>query len=358
MKRGVVLLALIGLMTAGVSGCILSATPDTGTTITLSVGESKTFAVTAFLNQAFTWYEGSDVMAGSTGASCVFTAGPEDADKLITIRVETTDLLLKTETKEWTVAVTSPPTADAGDDAEILFGTEALLDGSGSSDPENSALTYQWSVTTHPNGSTADFSDDTLVNPTFKPDVEGTYVISLVVNDGLVDSEADTVTITTFTYNQGFESGIAAPWTVPVANNAMYTLTGDYVHGGSVSFQPEFSSGIEGDNQIVLRLTLPPSTFVYSISTWMYREGWASSAVHSHLLVDGTLMLNGVPAPRDPHAWPFDDYHILDPKDPDIWVLRTWAVNATVSVIDFVYNDLFSIDDIYLDDIMINTWGD
>ena len=48
-----------------------------------------------------------------------------------------------------------------------------------------------------PVGSSAALSDTTAVKPTFTVDKAGIYVVSLVVNDGTLNSEADTVTIST-----------------------------------------------------------------------------------------------------------------------------------------------------------------
>ncbi|HUT32039.1 MAG TPA: right-handed parallel beta-helix repeat-containing protein [Planctomycetota bacterium] len=83
-----------------------------------------------------------------------------------------------------------PPVADAGDDQEVEqtspAGAEVTLDGSGSSDPDDDALTYAW---TWPGGSA------TGVNPTITLPL-GTTTITLVVNDGQADSEPDTVAIT------------------------------------------------------------------------------------------------------------------------------------------------------------------
>jgi len=88
------------------------------------------------------------------------------------------------------------PIADAGPDQNVTVGLSVILDGSGSSDAEGDSLTYSWSFTSRPGGSAAGLTAPTTVNPTFIPDVDGTYVISLVVNDGKVSSAADTVSIT------------------------------------------------------------------------------------------------------------------------------------------------------------------
>ena len=58
-------------------------------------------------------------------------------------------------------------------------------------------LAFRWSLLSRPDGSAAVLSDPSAVAPLFVVDVAGTYVAQLIVNDGLQDSEPDTVTITT-----------------------------------------------------------------------------------------------------------------------------------------------------------------
>lgn len=90
----------------------------------------------------------------------------------------------------------APPVADAGEDQVVTVGDTVTLDGSGSTDPEDDALSYSWSITSRPFGSVAILSDASMINPGFVPDREGSYIISLIVNDGTSDSAADSVTIT------------------------------------------------------------------------------------------------------------------------------------------------------------------
>jgi hypothetical protein len=91
----------------------------------------------------------------------------------------------------------SPPVADAGPDQTPFVTDTVTLDGSASSDVDGDPLTYFWSITSQPLGSTTTLSDSTAVNPTFYVDKFGTYVVQLIVNDGTVDSVPDTVTIIT-----------------------------------------------------------------------------------------------------------------------------------------------------------------
>jgi hypothetical protein len=88
------------------------------------------------------------------------------------------------------------PVAEAGMNQTVANSTQVQLDGSASNDADNDPLTYQWTITSKPNGSSAILSDATLMNPTFVVDIDGAYTIQLIVNDGQVDSVADTVIIT------------------------------------------------------------------------------------------------------------------------------------------------------------------
>ena len=91
------------------------------------------------------------------------------------------------------------PVANAGIDQNVATSSLVTLNGSGSTDANSNALTYSWSFTSKPASSTATLSSTTVVNPTFRADKDGAYVLSLVVNDGKVSSTADTVTITAAT---------------------------------------------------------------------------------------------------------------------------------------------------------------
>jgi K319L-like, PKD domain/Thrombospondin type 3 repeat len=109
-----------------------------------------------------------------------------------------------------TVTITSEnvkPVASAGPDQTVTVGDTVALDGSGSNDADVDPLTYQWSLTTKPAGSTATLSDPNAVNPTFVADRGGTYVAQLIVNDGTVNSDPDTVMITV----QGDQDGDGVP---------------------------------------------------------------------------------------------------------------------------------------------------
>lgn len=95
--------------------------------------------------------------------------------------------------------VNAVPVASAGLDQSVSTGTTVNLDGSGSSDPDGDSISYLWSWVSAPSGSAAILYGSVTASPTFVPDLDGTYVLNLVVNDGTDDSEADTITVTSTT---------------------------------------------------------------------------------------------------------------------------------------------------------------
>lgn len=100
---------------------------------------------------------------------------------------------ISSATIQWSIA-NSASVANAGADQTVNKNSLVTLDGSGSTDPNNDALTYLW---TAPDGIT--LSSATIAKPTFTaPEVNSdkTFTFSLIVNDGTVNSIADHVVIT------------------------------------------------------------------------------------------------------------------------------------------------------------------
>lgn len=93
------------------------------------------------------------------------------------------------------------PTADAGVDQNVKTGLVVNLDGSASSDPNGDSLNYRWTFAAMPSGSQTALTGTSTATPSFTPDVPGEYVVQLVVNDGQIDSPADTVVVTATSAN-------------------------------------------------------------------------------------------------------------------------------------------------------------
>lgn len=87
------------------------------------------------------------------------------------------------------------PSADAGMDISAVPNQLLMLDGSASFDADGDPLSYAWSISSAPAASSAVLSDPSIEMPTFTPVAKGSYVIELVVNDGLTDSTADSLQI-------------------------------------------------------------------------------------------------------------------------------------------------------------------
>ncbi|MFQ5699677.1 MAG: PKD domain-containing protein, partial [Myxococcota bacterium] len=88
------------------------------------------------------------------------------------------------------------PQANAGPDQQRPLGSVVTLDGSGSSDPDGDPIvSFAWTLTQKPAGSSAALSDPSVSMPSFSADLAGSYVAELVVGDGALLSAADSVTV-------------------------------------------------------------------------------------------------------------------------------------------------------------------
>jgi hypothetical protein len=149
----------------------------------------------------FTWTQTSGppvALSNANAANPTFTAPPGgQAVQTITFDLVVSDgIVAASDSVTISVNPNAAPVANAGvDQGPINTGQTVTLDGTGSADPDNNPLTYQW---TQVSGPTVTLSSATAARPTFvAPNVQGTQnlVFQLVVNDGSVDSQPDTVTI-------------------------------------------------------------------------------------------------------------------------------------------------------------------
>ncbi len=95
-------------------------------------------------------------------------------------------------------SVNVAPVATLGPDQSVTTGMLVYLDGSGSSDADNDALTYNWTLASKPVGSASALSQNgpSATRPFFSADLAGTYVVTLTVSDGKLVSATATVSIT------------------------------------------------------------------------------------------------------------------------------------------------------------------
>lgn len=127
----------------------------------------------------------------------------------------------------------SPPTAVAGDDVLGRVGERALLDGSASFDPEGAELAYRWSMASLPDGSglvANDLWDSHTAGPSFLPDVGGTFVFALTVDDGTSVSAPDYVSVSAAPDDRAPVADAGVSRTLPACESDLFVLdaTGSY----------------------------------------------------------------------------------------------------------------------------------
>lgn len=118
-------------------------------------------------------------------------------------------------------SVNAAPVAVAGRDQSVLMGTQVTLDGSASSDANRDPLTHLWALVTKPAGSSAALSDTALVRPTFTADLAGTYVFSLIVNDGMDNSAVSNVVVVASQVNAAPVASAGPDQTVEVGKSVL-----------------------------------------------------------------------------------------------------------------------------------------
>ena len=192
------------------------------------------------------------------------------------------------------ITVNTPPVADAGPDQQVGGGDLVQLDGTGSEDPDGvaalwsgtgigggpdtgadaatRALTYLWSFESVPNGSQAQLSNPTSATPSFTADVEGTYVVRLVVSDGMASSQPDYVTVTSSSQVRTqlflrYENGNDFLSTQQAPSGYVTITLYNYGSGTSTSFESILGNGLDGTDYGAI-MWLHAGTATGQTGTW------------------------------------------------------------------------------------------
>ena len=134
-------------------------------------------------------------LSSATSSKPTFTPASEGT-YVLTLTVS--DGKLKSNPDPITINVSafnSTPVAIPGPAQTVTGNGTVILSGSGS-DANGDTLTYKWYLLSKPTNSVATLALATTQAPTFVPDQVGIYVVTLIVNDGKVDSAPEIVTIT------------------------------------------------------------------------------------------------------------------------------------------------------------------
>lgn len=135
------------------------------------------------------------------------------------------------------VAGGTPPTADCGGSYEGEIGSIVTLNGSGSNSSSTTELEYSWSLSTPTCSSltTSDVYNEGTDSPSFVPDCEGTYAMTLSVSDGAQWSDPVVCAVEVGSVNQlpvadagkTEEYGGCAPNPFQLNGHSSYDVDGD-----------------------------------------------------------------------------------------------------------------------------------
>ncbi len=155
------------------------------------------------------------------------------------------------------------PVAHAGEDITAFFGDDVTLNGCApdySMECETEEYTYIWTFESVPVDSTLDESllsdnnSDTACQTTFSPDATGTYVLSMVMNDGADDTQPDLVIVTVTSGNEPPIADCGSDLEVETGERATLDGSASYdPEGAAIDFNWAISSvpdgsALEGDD--------------------------------------------------------------------------------------------------------------
>jgi MYXO-CTERM domain-containing protein len=135
-------------------------------------------------------------LSGANTVSASFVAPTVGAVRTYTFQLTVDDGNGGSDADSITVTVTPsnyPPIANAGPDQGALLGAVVMLDGSGSSDPDNDPITFSW---TQLSGPAVGLSNPASATPSFTaPSADSKLVFRLTVTDTSGLSRTDNVTV-------------------------------------------------------------------------------------------------------------------------------------------------------------------
>src|SRR5438309_1275154 len=278
---------------------------------------------------AVTWADGSPQTTGSATTSPITATHTYAAAGTNTVAVTVTDKGGAAGSGQLTITVTQPPppTAAAGGPYSGPEGTAVSFDGSGSSDPGGSTLTYAWTF--------GDGTSGAGVKPTHTYASFGSYTVSLTVTNAGGTASAPATTTATIanvaptvnaganqTVTQGSpaslsvsfsDPGADGPWAYAVtwgdgspqttgsATASPITATHTYAAAGTntVAVTVTDKGGAAGSGQLTITVTQPPPPTAAAGGPYSGPEGTAVSFDGSGSSDPGGSTLT--------YAWTFGD---------------------------------------------------
>jgi hypothetical protein len=152
------------------------------------------------------------------------------------------------------------PVAIAGPDMSVYVNDVVTLDAASSTDGDGDDLSYQWSLLSKPPGSAAVLISQTTVNPELNIDKHGLYIVQLIVGDGIVESEPDTVVLNVINVRPVANAG--TDQTVTKGSDVILNGTGYDADGDVLSYQWSLLSQPAGSQVTFVNPATQVSQFV------------------------------------------------------------------------------------------------
>ncbi|WP_426148147.1 PKD domain-containing protein [Polaromonas sp. DSR2-3-2] len=245
------------------------------------------------------------ILSSSNSAKPIFTADVAGS-YVATLVVNDSKVSSNTATVNITAALANvAPVAKAGDAQNAVAGEIVRFDGSASSDANGDTLTYAWTMTSMPPGSTVRLMWMTSAKPDFTADMPGTYVMTLVVNDGKVNSAAATTTVTLLSAGTPI-GGIISTDTHLFLDKSPYLITNtlQIASGTTLTIDPGVkvkSTGFPINVYGTLKVSGTPSAYVQLDSVSINNSG-TSSTLSSSIQISYAKLNNGSLMPPSGNA--------------------------------------------------------
>jgi serine protease len=243
---------------------------------------------------------------------------------------------------QWTATPNTPPVANADGSYTGTEGVAVIFDGSDSYDPDGDPLTHTWNF--------GDGTTGTGVSPTHTYTTDGTYTVTLIVNDGKVDSDPST---TTATIN---DVGPVASFTSdsPKPEGEVMTFTDTSTsYDGITSWNWDFENDGVVDNPAQNPTHTYESAGTYTVKLIVSEADGDSSMVTKKVIVSAANQppvadAGGPYTGNEGSAITFDASASYDPENAALTYEWDWESDGTYDVstssatIEHVWNDDYS----------------